>query len=204
MAGISEDVISAAQARASKPAQTSRSFFGGLASRRAPATPPSGQATSAPAAPPPSAPVVPPVAPPAPEAPPSVFAAAPPVAPTEGAELNGLFAERVPASDDAAATALAGAFSEQFSGSSPTPASGQPARAASQPLSLDEVFRGQRPTTEAQRSSPSVSFDEFFSPRDSGSAPAAGQPAGARQSDSPAPPEADLALFHEWLDGLKK
>ncbi|HUO52938.1 MAG TPA: hypothetical protein VMT93_10490, partial [Gemmatimonadaceae bacterium] len=118
--------------------------------------------------------------------------------------LSGLFTERAGAVDEAAASALAGAFSEEFSGAQPASGSGQPARAASAPLSLDEVFRGQRPTTDAQRASPSVTFDEFFAPRESGATPAVATPPSSRAAEPGVPPEADLALFHEWLDGLKK
>ena len=223
-AQISEDVISAAQARGSKPAQTSRSFFGGLASKRAPtppgavkpvpmadvrapvAPPPAPMAPVAPPAPvvpvaPPPAPVVPITPPPASHAA-SHAASAAQVASTP-TEISSLFTDKAAAQDELAATALASAFVEETPAGTPTPAAGLPSRAASQPLSLDDVFRGQRPTTDAQRASPNVTFDEFFAPRNSGAMAAVDPSSPARPADG-APPEADLALFHEWLDGLKK
>ena len=240
VAAVSEDVITAARARASKTPQTSRSFFGGLASRRAPNTPPRSapvtppspstrepapvaQVAAPPAPPVPEIPIAParvvPPAPPPPtvmtpaSAPPPSVASAPapaPVAADEAAftprassEISKLFTDRVAAADEMAANALASAFVEQTTSGTPTPAAAQPSRAASQPLSLDEVFRGQRPTTDAQRASPNVTFDEFFAPRDSG-AMAAVDPSSPVRPAAGAPPEADLALFHEWLDGLKK
>ena len=122
------------------------------------------------------------------------------------ASLNGLFDEKVAPGDETAALALAGAYSEEYTSGTPTPAAGQPARAASQPLSLDTVFRDQKATAESGTPVATVSFDEFFSPRDSSAAPSVRTPTPARAADatSSAPPEADLALFHEWLDGLKK
>jgi tetratricopeptide (TPR) repeat protein len=193
-AAVSEEVITAARDRASRPAQTIRSLFGGLAARKAPVTPSS------------VSPTAPAVAVPSAErrAPSPVVEA--PVASNGAATLSTLFTERVAPADDDAATALAGAFNEEFSGTTPAPASGAPSRAASQPLSLDDVFRGQKPTTEQKRQSDSVSFDEFFSPRDSGSMPAVRTGGGDKSADSGGgrAPEADLALFHDWLDGLKK
>ncbi len=221
-ANISEEVITAARDRASKPAQSIRSFFGGLAARKAPgATPPAAEAVAAPApvfAPTP-APTPAPMSPPPPTmmATPAAPMMSPPPAP--GAErlapdpdvgtpesLSALFDERALAADDSAASALAGAFNEEYATSITTPSSGQPSRAASQPLSLDDVFRGQKATVEQKRHGDNVSFDEFFSPRDSGAVPAIRNGGGDRESDSAGgrPQEADLALFHDWLDGLKK
>jgi hypothetical protein len=204
-ASVSEDIITAARDRATmRPGQTIRSLFGGLATRKAPVTPSSvSPAVSTPAVAPPSAerrapsPAVEP-------------APAPPPAPaTNGAAatLSTLFTDKVAPADDSAAAALAGAFNEEFAAITPTPSSGAPARAASQPLSLDDVFRGQKATTEQKRQSDSVSFDEFFSPRDSGAMPAIRTGGGDKAAESGGgsrAPEADLALFHDWLDGLKK
>jgi len=110
------------------------------------------------------------------------------------------------AGEGRAAAALAGAFNEDYATSITTPSSGQPSRAASQPLSLDDVFRGQKATVEQRRHGDNVSFDEFFSPRDSGNVPAIRNGGGDREAEQPGgrPQEADLALFHDWLDGLKK
>ncbi len=130
----------------------------------------------------------------------------PPVAAGTPESLSALFDERALAADDSAASALAGAFNEEYATSITTPSSGQPSRAASQPLSLDDVFRGQKATVEQKRHGENVSFDEFFSPRDSGAVPAIRNGGGDREADSAGgrPQEADLALFHDWLDGLKK
>ena len=159
----------------------------------APVAPP---ARVVPVAPPP-APVVPITPPPA-----SHAVSAAPVASTP-TEISSLFTDKAAAQDELAATALASAFVEETAAGTPTPAAGLPSRAASQPLSLDDVFRGQRPTTDAQRASPNVTFDEFFAPRNSGAMAAVDPSSPVRPADG-APPEADLALFHEWLDGLKK
>jgi hypothetical protein len=219
---VSEEVITAARDRASRPAQTIRSFFGGLAARKVPgSTPAAAEAVPAPAVA--IAPVVPiaPIVPVAPIVPPAPFAPpipAPPAvaAPEPGAErlgpgpgvesLSALFDERALVADDTAAAALAGAFNEEYATSIPTPSSGQPSRAASQPLSLDDVFRGQKATVEQKRMGENVSFDEFFSPRDSGNVQAVRNGGGEREAEQSGgrPQEADLALFHDWLDGLKK
>jgi hypothetical protein len=218
-ANISEEVITAARDRASKPAQSIRSFFGGLAARKAPgATPPAAEAIAAPAPVAAAAPAPAPMSPP----PPTMMAmpAAPIMTPPPSSDedlapsvaagtpesLSALFDERALAADDSAASALAGAFNEEYATSITTPSSGQPSRAASQPLSLDDVFRGQKATVEQKRHGENVSFDEFFSPRDSGAVPAIRNGGGDREADAAGgrPQEADLALFHDWLDGLKK
>jgi hypothetical protein len=106
-------------------------------------------------------------------------------------------------SDDKVAAALAGAFSEEFSGA-PSAMPGEPSRAAPDELSLDDVFGGETAQGEQRRGSPGVSFDEFF-----------GGESGARdadersdrpqsQSDSQQGGSSDLELFHAWLEGLKK
>ncbi len=125
---------------------------------------------------------------------------------SDAALLAEIFASHpVRAEDEEAAVTLAGAFSEEFTGPSPI-MSGRPTHAASDSLSLDEVFRGgDRPREEPRRNAPSVSFDEFFSQRDSGAV-------AKVDADTPPPADgpsaddsmADLETFHEWLDGLKK
>lgn len=97
--------------------------------------------------------------------------------------------------DAAAADALAGGFSNGTAASDGRP--GTPARAASDELSLDAVFRAP-PSGNGQRSNGShVSFDQFFS-----SGAQAGD--GAVQSEQSAGAPSDLELFHAWLEGLKK
>ncbi|HKV50535.1 MAG TPA: tetratricopeptide repeat protein [Gemmatimonadaceae bacterium] len=103
--------------------------------------------------------------------------------------------------DEQAAAALASAYGTD---AGLTNGAGNPTRAAADALSLDDVFGGGA----HERESTPVTFDEFFSsqnaPRsepapesgtDQGSAP----PAAARRAD-----DADLELFHQWLEGLKK
>ena len=113
---------------------------------------------------------------------------------------------KVASTDERAATALASAFSEEFTAETSGPA-GQPTRAASEALSLDAVFQTTRPRTDGEHraSQPAVSFDEFFANRENGNAAAEGSADAAvetasRTDDS----QSDLELFHEWLDGLKK
>ena len=107
--------------------------------------------------------------------------------------------------EDSAAAALA----QAFGGSEPdSPViTGRPARAASEELSLDSVFRDgpSRPS----RSSQSFSFDQFFS---EGAATHAGERASATprasqeiiQPGQPAERSAnDIEQFNSWLQGLK-
>jgi tetratricopeptide (TPR) repeat protein len=114
----------------------------------------------------------------------------------------------VPAGDERAAVALASAFSEEYA-TDPAGLAGRPTRAASDILSLDEVFRDSRSPAEDERrtSQPTVSFDEFFAPRENGDGANEGQRAGEVAIETTAPRDdsaSDLELFHEWLDGLKK
>jgi hypothetical protein len=133
--------------------------------------------------------------------------------------LSQLFAgQTVPADDEDAAATLASAFSNE---PAPSDASlgGAPARAASDELSLDHVFRKGRASADANPSAANVSFDEFFARRDAGSddgegsgmasngtatstdhGTSAGRPGASDQEQS----EQDLELFHAWLEGLKK
>lgn len=141
----------------------------------------------------------------APEAPPEPVAAepvaaepAPAFTPNRVLSFAELFQDRnaSPADEQAAAT-LAGAFGAEAGMPN---GGGRAARAAADALSLDDVFGGG-----AHESTPQT-FDEFFAPRDaepegaaeSASAPAASPPAARRGDD------ADLELFHQWLEGLKK
>jgi len=114
-----------------------------------------------------------------------------------------LFAGRATsAADERAATTLAGAFG----GDAGVPnGAGHPTRAADDALSLDDVFGG---GAHEHESAP-VTFDEFFASRDAG-AERDDATAGAVESHPmPAPSsrradDADLELFHQWLEGLKK
>ena len=119
----------------------------------------------------------------------------------EMGSVNSLFTGAPVARDDAAAAeALAGAFLAPEPSIAP-PAdravAGRPSRAASNELSLDNVFReqGQRTSSEQRRSA--FSFDQFFS--EGGSADAA---SGAADAEEPSPD--DIAQFNAWLEGLKK
>ncbi|HXY31711.1 MAG TPA: tetratricopeptide repeat protein [Gemmatimonadaceae bacterium] len=139
----------------------------------------------------PAVPIEPPVARPMPPRP-------------SGVGFTELFAgSTISQANEEAASTLAGAFSEEFAPEA-TEIAGQPTRAASDSLTLDDVFRDTRAKAEPKKTGPSVSFDEFFAKRD---APGNGEP---RTEGTPSPTDtagaspADLALFHEWLDGLKK
>ena len=114
-----------------------------------------------------------------------------------------LFAGRAPSpADEQAATTLATAYGAEAGMPN---GMGQATRAASDALSLDDVFGG---GAHEHESGP-VSFDEFFSPRDAGAPvdaaadgspePRSAPPVAARRAD-----DADLELFHQWLEGLKK
>jgi hypothetical protein len=119
----------------------------------------------------------------------------------EESSLGELFASDVSEAEDEAAATLAGAFSEEFSAGSGI--AGQPTRAASDALTLDDVFRDPRSREARKTAAPNVSFDEFFQHRD-GDAPAASDRAGDGATDASPEAPSDLELFHEWLDGLKK
>ncbi len=175
-----------------------REFFGALAYRRPPARvspggePATGGATSAPAGRGAES-----------EGQPE---GRPGVAGANGAgDLTGLFGgQAVAAADEDVATALAGAFSEEYAGER-APIAGRPARAATDELSLADVFRDESSHSAGERSpSTNVSFDEFFSRRD-------GEAAGGESGEAPPPApqnpkgdDNDLELFHAWLEGLKK
>ncbi len=206
VAAISEDIISAAKKGREYSTQSIRSFFTSFATRR----PPESREAAAPSVavattdkPPEAAPDATPAA--------ETAAPAPASAPVsdDRSALESLFssAAEISADDERAATALASAFSEEYSTESVGPA-GQPTRAASDALSLDAVFRDSRARAEGEHrsSQPTVSFDEFFANRENGTA-AAGQRGAdlAVETTSAGDDSAsDLELFHEWLDGLKK
>jgi tetratricopeptide (TPR) repeat protein len=105
--------------------------------------------------------------------------------------------------DETAATNLARAFADLNgleNGASATPTiSGAPARAASNDLSLDSVFKSG--DTAAQPAAPSsFSFDQFFSARATSEHPTprgSGAVSGTQSRD-------DVAQFTQWLEGLKR
>lgn len=103
--------------------------------------------------------------------------------------------------DEQAATTLAGAYG---SDASVPNGAGHPTRAADDALSLDDVFGG---GAHEHESAP-VTFDEFFASREAGAQ--ADAPEGGAESRATSSPsarradDADLELFHQWLEGLKK
>ena len=104
--------------------------------------------------------------------------------------------------DEQAATTLASAFASDLGVPN---GAGHPTRAADDALSLDDVFGG---GAHEHESAP-VTFDEFFAPRDAGAHPDAAAEGGAESHATPSPSvrradDADLELFHQWLEGLKK
>ena len=123
---------------------------------------------------------------------------APAFTPNRVLSFTELFQDRsASAADEQAAATLAGAFGAEAGMPN---GGGRAARAAADALSLDDVFGGG-----AHESTPQT-FDEFFAPRDAepegaaerASAPGSTPPAARRGDD------ADLELFHQWLEGLKK
>ena len=114
-----------------------------------------------------------------------------------------LFAGRATsAADEQAAATLAGAFG----GDAGVPnGAGHPTRAADDALSLDDVFGGGA----HEHESAAVTFDEFFASRDAGAEPDVSTAGAVESHPMPAPSarradDADLELFHQWLEGLKK
>ena len=225
IADISQEIISAAKNRPYST-QSIRTFFTSFATRRPPeeaeasASSDAGDRATAPTAPtaqeasaaepttsfaaPPAAPAAEPIAPAAVE--PTVEPEM--VSDADRSALETLFTgkPKVAATDERAATALASAFSEEFTPEPSGPA-GQPTRAASDALSLDAVFQNTRARAdgEPRASQPTVSFDEFFANRENGSSAAEGKGETAVETASLGDDsQSDLELFHEWLDGLKK
>ena len=107
--------------------------------------------------------------------------------------LAALFPASSPSDSDlAAATALAGAFSEPPSESAPD---GRPARASDRDLSLDHLFR-----EIAEGTDTAVTLDSFYG----SSAGGAAAPEGGLPTLSDEEANADLQRFTKWLEGLKK
>jgi tetratricopeptide (TPR) repeat protein len=193
IASISEEFITAQKNRPYST-QSIRTFFTSFATRRPPETPESEHEAPAP------------VSEPAPQE----AASLPPatMSDEDRSALETLFSgkPKVAATEERAATALASAFSEEFTAEISSPA-GQPTRAASEALSLDAVFQSTRPRSDGEHraSQPAVSFDEFFANRENAGAAAEGSADAAVETASRADDsQSDLELFHEWLDGLKK
>jgi tetratricopeptide (TPR) repeat protein len=158
-----------------KAGRTAREFFGALAHRRPPRN---GTADSNGARR-------------------SVARPATPTRSLGGGGLSSLFSDGAVAEhDDEAAVALAGAYAPGVLGKA-----GAPAAPAPDELSLDKVFGGGS-EPEARRPEANVSFDEFFA-RDEGQAHG-GNGAPQPSSGNEASDGDDLALFHDWLEGLKK
>lgn len=149
------------------------------------------------------------------EPPADVAVPMPPSAPadrgTVGGSIDHLFSNpAVSSGDEEAASTLADAFepSSHPAADAPRDAAaadirGQPARQAATELSLDAVFR--EPTSTARRSStPSFSFDQFFSDgaSDRGTAPATPEQGGPAQGGGAGTD--DIEQFNAWLEGLKK
>ncbi len=217
IADISQDVISAAKNRPYST-QSIRTFFTSFATRRppeggeehtSPATDAVPETSATHAAPAPTTSFAPPAEAQAAAAPPADVASEPEtVSDEDRSALETLFAgnPKIAATDERAATALASAFSEEFTLESSGPA-GQPTRAASDALSLDAVFQNTRARAdgEPRANQPTVSFDEFFANRENGNSAAEGKGETAVETASLGDDShSDLELFHEWLDGLKK
>lgn len=114
-----------------------------------------------------------------------------------GGGLSSLFSDgAVAEQDDEAAVALAGAYAPGVLGKA-----GAPAAPATDELSLDKVF-GAGSEPDARRPEADVSFDQFFA-RDEAQA-SGGNGASHPSVGNEASGEGDLALFHDWLEGLKK
>lgn len=119
-----------------------------------------------------------------------------------GGTIDALFGNRPShTSEDSAASALSQAFG---TGSEPAPAiGGNPARRASEELSLDSVFREGSPRG---RASQGFSFDQFFSQNAEGEKTGGGpRPEEPAASGEPAEKSADdIEQFNSWLQGLKQ
>lgn len=123
--------------------------------------------------------------------------------------VDSLFSGKSVQPEDAeAARMLAGAFGppQSVTPSSTPQYPGQPTRAASSELSLDNVFRDTPRKSGAFRTTGGFSFDQFFSDDaagrekdDAGGEKTPASPGGARE-----PSGGEEAQFSSWLEGLKK
>ncbi len=205
VAAVSSVVIEAAQQRhATRQVRTVRSFFGLIASRRAPHR--SLDEESANGAPAGELPVA--------EAPHTETDSAPGTALPEPLDfVGGLFEDSaVSEEDERAASTLASAFAGRAmpdeaadivppSGGPSAGTGGRAAHSGGSELSLDQVFRD--PASRNPRKSGAYSFDQFFSdgtPTTAG----ANQQGNASSGDASESPEGDLEQFTAWLEGLKR
>jgi hypothetical protein len=112
-----------------------------------------------------------------------------PFAAAASALANLFAASKPPASDEGAASTLAGAFTDP---------AGRPSRAADRELSLDHLFRDVPPGGQA---SGGVSLDEFYAtPSAQPGSPTEPGEAGESQESS----GTDIRQFTAWLEGLRK
>jgi hypothetical protein len=151
----------------------------------------------------------------APVAQPTVAADAPPRAAMQTGSVDVLFPQHpISAPDEAAATALSGAFGG-IAGSfasepkpdakTDTPTAGGSARPALNELSLYSVFReSPAATPEPRRETSAFSFDQFFG--ETPQQPPSGRTSGADAvlGDALDVGSADAEQFSNWLSGLKK
>jgi hypothetical protein len=112
-----------------------------------------------------------------------------PFAAAASALANLFAASKPPATDEGAASTLAGAFTDP---------AGRPTRAADRELSLDHLFRDVPPGGQA---SGGVSLDEFYAnPNAQPGSPTEPGEAG----ESPESSGTDIRQFTAWLEGLRK
>lgn len=180
--------------RASSPEASVRSYFAGLAARRA--VQGNGRTRTTPAA------TELPEAP-APASPPSPAEGSAAAAASASSSLDALFVGAVIApGDEEAALAFAQVAGAVEMGSAAV--KGKPTAPASSELSLDSVFRAAEPRASAtiSRQSQTLRFDQFFATGgDEGDAQAASP--GAAPAGEPGS-AAELEQFQSWLGGLKK
>lgn len=115
--------------------------------------------------------------------------------------------EEVPVEDAKAADRLSRAYTGKDVNEEGE-ARGQPSRAASHGLSLDDVFRDAESRAEKTATGSGFSFDEFFNDAsDAELARGKGDMVeeGSRDRQEPSKPKSsDLESFNAWLEGLKK
>jgi hypothetical protein len=146
---------------------------------------------------------------------PTVAADAAPRAAMQTGSVDVLFPQHpISAPDEAAATALSGAFGgiggsfasePKPDAKTDTPTAGGSARPALNELSLDSVFReSPAATPEPRRETSAFSFDQFFG--ETPQQPPSGRTSGADAllGDALDVGSADAEQFSNWLSGLKK
>ena len=112
-----------------------------------------------------------------------------------------LYPEPIAATMNGSATPALSAAAQPAAVEAPMP--GQPARAASQELSLDQVFPEPTEARPPRRTSSSFAFDQFFAEAPPAAPARTSKMTPSQPAPAPQTPE-EIEQFQTWLQGLKK